>query len=263
MRKTILFLLAVMTLMLLNACGHDDEPANKPDEIQYANLVFSCWTARGNVMSYLQTVGYVELNYTQGTIQLTSDYNDYHGTRRSISTPKMELKYVSDNTYAFNDQSSINTFDGSYPNGYINMATGVVWFMFTNEHEKTVITTYLNYPAPTTTIYDLENMKGHQHTQSSYLFAPDAQGKTCVMQINNFITDLDGTVAAELIQFQGLTLTQTSQGYHITADRAESTYGGRYTITDVDIDLGGQCRDINGSFKCNGHEIRMAGGLFP
>lgn len=263
MKKTFIYLFSMLALMTFSACGHDDEP-DQPDEIQSTELLYFSKTVRGNTITFLQNNGTIELNYTQGTIQLTCDYNDYKGQRHTMSTPKMKVILVSDHTYAFSDKESINTFDGSYPNGMINLDTGVVWFSFTNEYEQTIVTTYLNFPAPTSTITSLEDNRSYQHTGSSYLFAPqDAQGKTCVMQINNFIANLSGVVEDDLIQFQGLPMTPTTDGYTITADRAEATYGGHYTITDVNLIISSQCKAINGSFKYNGYKISIAGSMFP
>jgi len=72
-----------------------------------------------------------------------------------------------------------------------------------------------------------------------------------------------GVVEDDLIQFQGLPMTPTTDGYTITADRAEATYGGHYTITDVNLIISSQCKAINGSFKYNGYKISIAGSMFP
>lgn len=249
-----------MSFIALCSCGHDDEPV-QPDEIQTAEITFYNRTISGGNVVFLQSTGMVEVNYTQETIQISCDYNDASNQRHRLNTPKMKLYYEYGNTLSFVDTTYLSSVYFSRPHGLIDMETGVIWYEYAEGYEKTVFTTYLNYN-PFTEIMNIEDGHFLHNDKTSYLFAPNDKGTRCIMQINNFVPDTTGTPLTDFIQFQGLTMSPTVEGYKITADRTESIYGSPCTITDVDIVISGQCRDINGTFKCNGYKFRIAGPLF-
>lgn len=261
MKQTLIFLFAMAAMAVLGACGHD-EPEVKPDEIQTVDLEFYNRTIWANGVAFLHSTGTVEINNTQGTIRLTCDYLDADHRQHTLSTPAMRLYYDYDRTLSFEDTTCYSPNDGTHPHGMIDLDKGVIWYEHDHGSLRTVFTTYLSYTAYTQ-VTRLEDNMSIDHWQSSYLFAPtSADGDRCVMQINNFTTDVSGDVAADLVQFEGLPMTVTRDGYEIKTDKAESTYGPHYTITDVDIVISGQCRVINGSLVCNGHRIYLSGPLY-
>ena len=125
------------------------------------------------------------------------------------------------------------------------------------------MTTHLLYAYTTTAMNNPDNGNHGSHDQSAYLFALDSRGETCVMQISNFMSNLNGTVDAAEVQYDGLTVTPTATGYKITAATAESNIKGYYTLTDVEFNIYEQCLVFNGSFKCNGLKYNVSGSLFP
>lgn len=261
MKQTLICLFALVAMAALVACGHD-EPDNKPDEIQKVDLDFYNRTISPGGVAFLHSTGTVELNNTQGTIRLSCDYLDADQHHHTLSTPAMKLYYEYDKTLSFEDTTSYSPNDGSHPHGMIDLDRGVIWYEYDSDSQRTVFTTYLSYDA-FTQVTRLDDGLSINHSNSSYLFAPiSADGDCCVMQINNFTTDVSGDVAADLVQFEGLPMTVTRDGYQIKTDRAESTYGPHYTITDVDLVISAQCRTINGSLVCNGHRINLSGSLY-
>ena len=92
---------------------------------------------------------------------------------------------------------------------------------------------------------------------------PRRHPHACILKLSNFVSTLNGSVDAPELQYEGLTVTPTSTGYTITADKIESDYKGFYTLTDVEFHLYEQCLSINGSFKCNDLEYKVTGSLFP
>lgn len=263
MKKAYLFFLVIMFGVTLAACGHDDEPEEQPDEIQTSEIDFYSRTIKGNNVAFLSDKGTVVLNYTKGTIQLTSKYNDFDGQPHTFTTGEMQVAYTGDGTlYTFRDPTMQTDYDGSTSVGLFDTATGVILYTFNNEIGKIFTTTYLNFPSSEVRIGKIGDSYFITHDKSEFLFAPVDQGSKCVLQINNFVADMSGNVAADVIQFMGLPMTSTPYGYTIVADRAESTYGGNYTITDVNISINNQCRGIYGSYLCNGYKIEFAAHLY-
>ena len=83
------------------------------------------------------------------------------------------------------------------------------------------------------------------------------------MRISNFMANTSGAVDAGDIQYTGITMTPTADGYTITASEVESSYKGQYTITDLNATLDNQAKVFNGTFKCNGLDYSISGKLFP
>ena len=67
----------------------------------------------------------------------------------------------------------------------------------------------------------------------------------------------------EMIRLGHVAHLGKSEGYTITADEAESSYRGFYTITDLDIELDTQGLIIGGSFKCSDLDFTLDGRMFP
>ena len=263
-------MLALLAVTLFTACGNDDEPDNK----QTFTAPINCRAIDGDEVVFSQGTSKVEVDFTNMNINFVSDYKDSHGQSHSLTTPDMKLTSASSSAYQFDQTtaSSVYQFTASAGQpgstmieslgGYIDMATGMMWYTINTGSGEVVCTSHLLYAYTNTTITNPDNNNHGTHQHSAYLFVPDAKGETCIMQISNFVSNLNGSVDAPEVQYQELTLTPTVTGYTITADKAESSYKGYFTLTDVNIILDDQCRVINGSFKCNGLEFTLSGGLF-
>ena len=259
MKKLSFLMLALLAVTMLTACGNDDEPTNK----QTFTAPINCRAIDGNEVVFSQGTSKVEVDYTNMNIKFVTDYKDVHGQSHSLTTPDMKLTSVSSLVYEFTASSGQpgSTMIESL-GGYIDMATGMMWYTINTGSGEVVCTSHLLYAYTNTTMTNPDNNNHGTHQQSAYLFVPDAKGQTCILQITNFIADLNGAVVAQEVQYQGLTLTPTVTGYTITADEVESSYKGFYTLKDVNITLDDQCRVMDGSFKCNGLVYTLSGGLF-
>lgn len=263
MKKLSFLLLSLLAVTMLTACGNDDEPENK----QIVTMTINSRAIDGDQVVFSQGTAKVELNYTDMLINFTADYKDADGVSRSITTPDMKMTATgSSSVYEFVSSPTSQGVGGvssAGVGGYIDMATGMTWFTINSGSDEVVCTTQLLYAYSTTTMTNPDNGNHGSHQQSAYLFALDARGETCIMKVSNFVASLNnGAVDAAEVQYDGLTVTPTATGYRITADEVESNYNGFYTLTDVDFTLSSQCMVINGSFKCNGLEYTVSGGLF-
>lgn len=259
MKKSFIYLFAILAAVMLTACGSDDDPVNK----QTVTMTINSRAIEGDNIVFSQGSAKVDLDYTNMFIMFTADYKDVNGQSHSITTPEMKLYLSSGMVYSFNNVAS-NTYTGiDALTGYIDMSTGMMWYSFESSNCLVYSTTQLLYAYTTTTITNPENGNTFNHEQSAYLFALDTKGEKCVMKISNFIPKTNGMVQASEILYDGLTVTPTTMGYKITAAEVESSYRGYYTITDLNITLNSQCQIIGGTFKCDGHEYTLSGRLFP
>ena len=259
MKKLSLLLLSLLAVVMFTACGNDDEPVNK----QNVTMVINNRAIDGDNVVFSQGSANVELNYTDMFIKFTADYKDANGQSHSLTTPDMKMTAVSSTVYTFNNIAS-STYTGiDALAGYIDLASGMMWFSFDDGTSHVVTTTQLLYAYTTTSITNPETGNHYSHEQSAYLFALDTRGETCVMKISNFAPNVVGSVQASEIQYDGLTVTPTTTGYVITADEVESSYKGFYNITDVNFILDSQGQVISGSFKCNNLDFAITGKAFP
>ena len=251
MKKLSFLLLSLLAVTMLTSCGNDD-PVNK----QTAVIVINNRAIQGDQVVFSQGNASVELDYTNMNIAFSFNYKDADGQSHNISTSVMKMRSSNRTTYQFN--SDDNSLTGS-----IDLGTGMMYFTYAPSSDTRVYSSsHLLYAYTTTTITNLDNGNHGSHQQSSYLFVIDARGEKCVMQINNFISNLNGVVDAAEVYYEGLTITPTLTGYTITADKAESNAKGFYTITDLNITIDDQCNVINGSFMSNGLKHEISGGLF-
>ena len=260
MKKLSFLLLALLAVTMFTACNKSDDPVNK----QTISATVNNRAVDGGEVVFSQGNAKVELNYTDMIIKISAEYKDANNIAHSLTTPDMKMSSVSSSVRYFNNSDSQTAnlgFDGL--EGYIDFATGMMWYSFVVDSSTRIVsTTPLLYAYATTETVNPENGNHGEHQRSAYTFLLNSKGETCNMIINNLIPNLNGTIEAQEIQYNGLTLTPTTDGYTITADQAESSYKGFYTITDVNFVISSQCRTINGSFKCNGLEFRVNGPLF-
>ncbi len=261
MKKTFIYLFALLAVLMFASCSDNDDPVNK----QTFTSTINTRAIEGDAVVFSQGSASVEVNFTDMTIQFTSDYNDANGHSHSISTPVMQMASAVGTVYTFNSGATSAAASVDDLSGSIDMATGMMWYTFTIDGSTTVVsTTHLLYAYTTTTITNPENGNTGENNASAYLFALNATGQTCIMKISNFISSLGtGAIDAAELQYNDLTVTPTVTGYVITADEVESSYKGFYTLTDVHFELDDQCRVIEGSFKCSGLEFKVNGDLYP
>ena len=143
------------------------------------------------------------------------------------------------------------------------MSTGVIWFHFAHNSTTQVYCSYYPmYAYMTTKISNPDNGFVYNHERSAYMFVLDARGETCEMHISNFAPNVTGTIMQGEISYKNLKVEPTSWGYKITANEAESSVKGNYTITDLNINLNDQGLIIDGSFKCADLEFNLTGKMF-
>ena len=264
MKKLSFLLLSLLAVALFTACNKSDEPENK----QVVTMTINSRAIDGDDVVFSQSSAKVELNYSDMLIKFTADYKDVDGISHSITTPDMKMSRVSSSSTLYEFVSDSGNQPGSNIGeslgGFIDLATGVMWYTINTGSTQVISTSHLLYAYSTTTITNPANGNHGDHQQSAYLFALDSKGQTCIMSISNFMSNLNGAVDASEVQYNDLTLTPTAAGYIVTADEVESSnYKGFYTLTDVHFNLNGQCQVVTGSFKCNDLEYTVSGTLFP
>jgi len=254
MKKLSILFFSLLAVTLFTACNDNDDPVNKQT---FTSTINNRMFDDGEVI-FSQGSAKVEVNFTNMTIQFTSDYRDINGQSHSITTPEMKMINLNGSIYQFD-------FTGNGDDamtGRFDMATGMLWYTFSKDGHFVVSTSHLLYAYSTTTVTNPDNGNHYSHKQSAYLFALDARGEKCVMKISNFAPNIAGAIEAEELQYDGLNVTPTASGYTITASEVESSMRGFYTITDLNIVLDAHCRVINGSFKCGDLDFTVSGGLF-
>lgn len=257
MKKLSFLLLSLLAVTLFTGCNKDDESVNK---MTYSSVI-NCRAIDGDDVLFSQSTAQVELNTTDMTIQYTFSYKDIDGMSHNMTTPAMKMTHKVGSIYTFNTSGAAQastSLDGS-----IDISTLTMWFTFMDGDDQIVCTNLLLYAYATTTVTNPDNGNHYSHQMSAYQFEPDEKCETCIMKISNYTPNIAGSIEAEFIQFNGLTITPTPSGYTITADELEPVgYRAHYNITDLSITLDSQCRFIDGSYKCNNLEFKIAGNLF-
>ena len=82
------------------------------------------------------------------------------------------------------------------------------------------------------------------------------------MQISNFVPGVNGAVQAAVVEYKGLNVTLTDQGYLIKADEAKATHDSYYDLTDVDITIDRDCTHFSGSFSTKVSRHEFSGNIF-
>ncbi|MBQ9555910.1 MAG: hypothetical protein IJV05_06775 [Muribaculaceae bacterium] len=261
MKKSFIYLFALLAVVMFTSCGNDDEPVNK----QTFTSTINTRAIEDDAVVFSQGSASVEANFTNMTIQFTSDFKDANGRSHSITTPEMPMTSTVGTIYSFGSAASTIGSGADNLRGNIDLATGMMWYTFTLDGSTTVVsTTHLLYAYTTTTLTNPSNGNTGENNSSAYLFALSATGESCIMQISNFMSSLgSGVIDAAELQYNGLNVLHTPTGYVITADEVESSYKGFYTLTDVHFELDDQCRVIEGAYKCNGLDFKVNGDLFP
>ena len=258
MRKLSFFIVSLLTVALFTSCNNDE-----PEHKMTSYVTLNSRAIEGDNIVFSQGNGKVDVDNTNMLIKFTADFKDANGMSRTITTPEMKMKKVSYSLYEFVAPAQPMGSGFESLGGYVDFATGVMWYTLSSSTMKVVSSTSLQYAYTTTTIINPDNDNHIDHKQSFYEFALNANGQTCTMGIYNFIPNISGSIEAPLIEYKDLTMTPTATGYTITADEVESSYKGFYTITDLKFDITSQGQVLNGSFKCQDLEFKVAGTLFP
>lgn len=258
MRKLSFFIVSLLTVALFTSCNND-EPENK----MTSYVTLNSRAIEGDNIVFSQGNGKVDVDNSNMMIKFTADFKDANGMSRTITTPEMKMKKVSYSLYGFDAPAQPMGSGFESLGGYVDFATGVMWYTLSSSTMKVVSSTSLQYAYTTTTIINPDNDNHIDHKQSFYEFALNANGQSCTMGIYNFIPNISGSIEAPLIEYKDLTMTPTATGYTITADEVESSYKGFYTITDLQFDITSQGQVLNGSFKCKDLEFKVTGALFP
>ena len=247
MKKTFIYLLAMMAVTMFTACGNDEQESKQSFTATINNRAID-----GDEVVFSQGTAKVEINYTNNVIQFTTDYKDMSMQSHTITTPSMKMTMQSTYVYSFGDQGI---------DGYIDISTGMMSYHINANGDNVYSTTQLIYPYLTTTIIS-ENGVNYDHNRSGYMFYLDSKGETAVMQITDYIPDTGGSIQASLLEFTGLNVTPTLTGYNITADEAACVQSDYYNLTDLNVTIDNNCHHIIGSFKIKDHSYKMMGGLF-
>ena len=246
MKNLSILLLTILAVTLLTACGNDGEPVNR----QTLSATTNYRAIEGSDMVFSQSVSKVELDYTAMTIIISGEFKDANNKTRSYITPEMKMTLSSNSVYTFNNTNSVANSNIEGLKGYIDWATGMIWFTFIADGSLNVYgSTQLLYAYTNTTITNPDNGNNGNHQMSAYSFALDDKGQTGVLTIYNFISNLSAAIDVSKVEFEGLTVTQTATGYTITSNEVASKYNGYYTLTDVNFNLTNQGKTINGTFK--------------
>ncbi len=263
-KKLMTLLLAVLALSLLTACNNDEEHENK----QKFTTAINNRACKDGMVIFSQGTAEVEINFIASTamrtIKITSTYKDIDGQSRTLSTPELELPSPYGSPIGVHSFSTTDDLGGGVKNlhGGIDIQSGMVWYAFQQDDYTIVCTTHLLFNHVNTSISDVMGATAEVNL-SSYLFMLDYNAKTCVMQISDFVPDVNGAVQAAVVEYKGLNVTITDQGYIITADQAKATQGNSYyDLTDVDITIDQNCSHFSGSFDTKVSHHEFTGNLF-
>lgn len=258
MKKSFIYLVAILATVMLSACSNNDEPVNKQSFSSTINTRY----IHDQDITFSQGMAGVELNYTAMTIKISGTFKDAAGLSHTVTTSEMKMNAMANSIYSFNNDAATGNVAFENFNGSIDLSTGVMYYSFTIDDNKVFSTTHLLYAYVTTAITNPGNGFNYDHDNTAYLFIPESDGKTCTLRMSNFTPNVTGTIQEQEIEYKGLTMTPTATGYTVTADEAESSYAGFYTITDLQFTLNGQGRIIDGTFKCNDLDFKVAGNMF-
>ena len=262
-KKLMTLLLAMLTMYLLTACNNDDEHENK----QKFTTAINNRACKDGVVIFSQGTAEVEINFdartAMRTIKITSTYKDIDGQSRTLTTPELEMPspYGSPiGVYSFSTTEDLG--DGVRNlKGTIDIQTGMMRYTFQQDDYTIVCTTHLLFNNVITKIIDPMGASINTN-MSAYLFMLNSNANSCVMQISNFIPGVNGGVHAEVVEYKGLNVTITDQGYLIKADEAKATQGSYYDLTDVDIAVDRDCSHFSGSFNTKVSRHEFSGDLF-
>ncbi len=261
-KKLMALLLAVLAMSLPTSCN-DDEHENK----QKFTTAINNRAYRDGEVVFSQGTAEVEINFiartAMHTIKITSTYKDIDGQSHTIITPELEMPSLYGSPVNVHSFSMTDDLGNGIKNlhGSIDIQTGMMWYAFQQDDYAMVCTTNLLFNNVITNISDVSGATINTN-MSSYLFMMDSNAKTCIMQISDFVPVANGAVHAAVVEYKGLNMTITDQGYIIKADQAKATHDSYYDLTDVDITIDRDCTHFSGSFNTKVSHHDFSGNLF-
>ena len=262
-KKLMTLLLAMLALYILTACNKDDEHENK----QKFTTSINNRACKVGVVVFSQGTAEVEINFdartAMRTIKITSTYKDIDGQSRTLTTPEIEMPSAYGTpvrVYSFSKTEGLSDGVKSLRGG-LDIQSGMLWYTFQQGDYTMVCTTHLLFNNVITSITDVMGATINTN-MSSYLFMLDSNAKTCIMQISDFVPAANGAVQAAVVEYKGLNVMITDQGYIIKADQAKATHDSYYDLTDVDVTIDSDCTHFSGSFSTKVSRHEFSGNLF-
>jgi hypothetical protein len=261
--KLMTLLLAVLAMSLLTACNKDES-----DHKQKFTTAINNRACRDGVIIFSQGTAEVEINFIPSTamrtIKITSTYKDIDGQSRTLTTPEIEMPSLYGSpvrVYSFSTTTDVMGDGVKNLHGGIDMQSGMLWYAFQQDDYTITCTTHLQFNNVITKIIDPMGASINTN-MSAYLFMLNSNANTCVMQISNFTPGVSGIVQAAVVEYKGLNVTVTDQGYLIKADQAKATQGSNCDLTDVDVTIDRDCTHFSGSFNTRVSRHEFSGNLF-
>ena len=253
--KKCIYLFALIAIISMASCS-DSEDINRNT---YTASIYNRAVDDNDVV-FSQNVVQFQINSTESSIQISSEFKDMYGSSSMLNTPEMKLSAVAANVYSFASNSITGSTDITNFEGRIDLNTGMIWYSFKVNGSTTVYCTThpIIFPYCSTLITD-ENGQSYTNEKSAYLFAIDSKGENGIMEITNFVSSTNGSVSVSVIDYSGITVTPTTTGYTLTADEAKSNVSEHYTITDLNITIDRQGQHMSGTFKCNDNNYIVNG----
>ena len=263
-KKLMTLLLAVLAMYLLTACD-EDVKNDKKENVQKFTTAINNRACRNGVVIFSQSTADVEIKFNGSTrtIKITSTYKDIDGQARTLTTPEMTIPSASGSpvrVYTFSTTENLG--DGAKNlSGSLDTQTRTMRYTFQQDDYTIVCTTHLLFDNVITKIIDPMGATINTN-MSSYLFMLDSNAKTCIMQISDFVPAANGAVQAAVVEYKGLNVMITDQGYIIKADQAKATHDSYYDLTDVDVTIDSDCTHFSGSFNTKVSRHEFSGNLF-
>lgn|GEM_PF-1017152 len=258
--KMFLLMAALVGMGLFTACTNSDDPQNT---YTYSSSVINRALSDDGVYFSQSTVS-MTINLTDNTIVLSSAaVLDEDKSSVSFTTPELKLGNLADATSSGNVYTFAATTVSSnvtHLQGYLDWGTGMLWFTYIADDDRQVYSSTQLLYAYTTTSIAAEGKSPYKHTQSAYCMVVDEAGENCKLQIASLL-DGSGATLSSLAEYEGLTFTPTTTGYKVKASKV-SPVSGNYDLTNVDLWMDRQGRNIEGSFVCNGCTYTVSGTMF-
>ena len=249
MKKTFIYLFALLAVTMFTACDSENNDVTK----QTFTTTINNRAVDGQDVVFSQGSANVEIDYTNRTILLASDYKDMMGNSHTLNTGVMKLT---------GKTVVVCSFASTNVTGYIDLSTGMMLYVINSDEGYNVYcSTQLVWPYVTTTIVN-EQGGTYSHTQSGYVFVLDSKCENAVMQVTDYIPDTGGAVQEAVIEYRNLSVMPTTTGYEIVADEATCSQSSYYNLTDLHVNITGNGQLIDGSFKIKGNTYKMSGTLF-
>ena len=209
MKNLSFWLLSMLAVTMLTGClKNNDEPVRK----YTTTLPMNSRAFDDNKVTFSQNNSTMTIDYTNSTIQLETGFKDIDGVGHTMSSPNMTLTPLGGPIYSFNSgTASFGTT--SNLEGYIDLETLMVWYSFFDHGSKKIISTsQLIYSYGTTTVTNPDNGNHYINESSQYKFFIDAKGEKGTLLITKFAPNLNGSVQAEQIYWEDLSVMPPDTG---------------------------------------------------